>query len=72
MYQASAPRFVHMLNNLATLLDKAQAHAEAKKLEAISLTAIVNREIPMSIKATLLAGAATALMTWAGDRKSVV
>ena len=39
MYQASAPRFVHMLNNLATLLDKAQAHAEAKKLEATSLTA---------------------------------
>jgi len=39
MYQASAPRFVHMLNNLSTLLDKAQAHAEAKKLDAASLTA---------------------------------
>ena len=39
MYQASAPRFVHMLNNLSALLDKAQAHAEAKKLDQASLTA---------------------------------
>jgi hypothetical protein len=38
MYQASAPRFAHMLRNLATLLDKAQAHAEAKKLEPSALT----------------------------------
>ena len=38
MYQASAPRFAHMLRNLSTLLDKAQAHAEAKKLEPSALT----------------------------------
>jgi hypothetical protein len=38
MYQASAPRFAHMLRNLATLLDKAQAHVEAKKLEPSALT----------------------------------
>ena len=38
MYQASAPRFVHMLRNLSTLLDKAQAHAESKKLEPSALT----------------------------------
>lgn len=25
MYQVSIPRFVHMLNNLAVILDKAQA-----------------------------------------------
>ena len=33
MYQASAPRFVNMLKNLSAILDKAQAHAEAKKIE---------------------------------------
>ncbi|HLE67491.1 MAG TPA: DUF1993 family protein, partial [Burkholderiales bacterium] len=33
MYQASAPRFVNMLKNLSAVLDKAQAHAEAKKIE---------------------------------------
>jgi hypothetical protein len=38
MYQASAPRFARMLRNLATLLDKAQAHAEAKKIEPSALT----------------------------------
>jgi hypothetical protein len=38
MYQASSPRFVHMLRNLSTLLDKAQAHAEAKKIEPSALT----------------------------------
>ncbi len=39
MYAASAPRFVHMLNNLAALLDKAQAHVDAKKLDPAALTA---------------------------------
>jgi hypothetical protein len=33
MYQASAPRFVHMLRNLSAILDKAEAYAEAKKLD---------------------------------------
>jgi hypothetical protein len=39
MYAASAPRFVHMLNNLAALLDKAQAHIDAKNLDPAALTA---------------------------------
>ena len=39
MYQASAPRFVHILNNLSVMLDKAQAHAEAKKIDPAALTA---------------------------------
>ena len=39
MYQASAPRFVNMLKNLSVLLDKAQAHAEARKIEPAALTA---------------------------------
>ena len=38
MYQASAPRFVNMLNNLAGILDKAAAHAEAKQIDALVLT----------------------------------
>lgn len=38
MYQASAPRFVHMLSNLSAILDKAKAHAEAKKIDPAALT----------------------------------
>ena len=38
MYQASAPRFVNMLNNLSAILDKAQAHTEAKKIDPTVLT----------------------------------
>jgi len=33
MYQASIPVFVRMLDNLSTILDKAAAHAEAKKID---------------------------------------
>ncbi len=33
MYQASIPAFVRMLNNLSAILDKAAAHAEAKKID---------------------------------------
>ncbi len=39
MYQASAPRFVNMLKNLSAILDKAQAHAEAKKIDPAVLLA---------------------------------
>ena len=39
MFQASAPRFVNTLNNLSAILDKAQAHAEAKKIDPLALTA---------------------------------
>src|SRR5581483_11455322 len=38
MYQASAPRFVNMLTNLSAILDKAQAHAEARKIDPAALT----------------------------------
>ena len=38
MYEASAPRFVNILNNLAVLLDKAQAHCEARKIDPLVLT----------------------------------
>ena len=39
MYQASAPRFINVLGNLSAILDKAQAHVDAKKLDAAALTA---------------------------------
>jgi hypothetical protein len=39
MYQASAPRFANTLANLAGILDKAQAHAEARGLDPLVLTA---------------------------------
>jgi hypothetical protein len=38
MYQASAPRFVNALRNLSAILDKAQAHAEGKKIDQAALT----------------------------------
>jgi hypothetical protein len=38
MYQASVPRFVNILGNLSNILDKAQAHVDAKKLEPATLT----------------------------------
>ena len=38
MYQASVPRFVNILNNLTGILDKAQAHVDAKKIDASVLT----------------------------------
>jgi len=38
MYQASAPRFANTLKNLAALLDKTQAHCEAKKIDALAIT----------------------------------
>ena len=38
MYQASAPRFVNILNNLAAILDKAQVHCDLKKIDPLVLT----------------------------------
>jgi hypothetical protein len=37
MYQASVPRFVNILGNLSNILDKAQAHIEAKKIAETTL-----------------------------------
>jgi hypothetical protein len=38
MYQASVPRFVAALTNLSAILDKAQAHVDARKLDETALT----------------------------------
>ncbi|MEO8459880.1 MAG: DUF1993 domain-containing protein [Dokdonella sp.] len=37
MYDASVPVFIHGLTNLSTILDKAKAHAEAKKIDPDAL-----------------------------------
>ena len=39
MYQASVPVFIRMLDNLAAILEKAAAHAEAKKIDPAVLPA---------------------------------
>lgn len=39
MYQASLPSLIRSLNNLAVILEKGAAHAEAKKIEASVLIA---------------------------------
>jgi len=33
MYQSSIPPFIHVLNNLAVILEKGAAHADAKKID---------------------------------------
>jgi hypothetical protein len=38
MYQASVPRFISILGNLSNILDKAQAHVDAKKFDPAALT----------------------------------
>ena len=38
MYQASAPRFANTLKNLSAILDKAKAHAAARKIDEQVLT----------------------------------
>ncbi len=40
MYQASAPRFANTLKNLSAILDKAKAHAEAKKIDEQVMTSL--------------------------------
>ena len=37
MYQASAPRFANTLKNLSAILDRAKAHAEARKIDELVL-----------------------------------
>ena len=38
MYQASVPRFLNVLGNLSRILDKVEAHADAKKIDLAALT----------------------------------
>lgn len=38
MYDASVPRFAAMLKNLSAILDKAEAHAAARKIDPLNFT----------------------------------
>ena len=38
MYQASAPRFANILRNLSALIEKADAHCAAKKIDPAAIT----------------------------------
>ena len=38
MYQVSVPRFINILTNLSAILDKVQAHVDAKKIDPAALT----------------------------------
>ena len=40
MYQASVPRLINGLTNLSHILGKAQAHAEAKKIDPVVFAAM--------------------------------
>ncbi len=39
MYQASTPRFANLLRNLSALIEKADAHCAAKKIDPAAITA---------------------------------
>jgi hypothetical protein len=60
MYQASVPRFVTILGNLMNILDKAQAHVEAKKLDAETLTRyrLFPDMLPMAMQVSIACDAA--------------
>ena len=60
MYQASVPRFINILGNLSLILDKAQAHADAKKLDPAALTTsrLFPDMLPMSAQVQIACDAA--------------
>lgn len=60
MYQASVPRFVNILGNLSNILDKAQAHIDAKKIEPSVLTQyrLFPDMLPMSVQVQIACDAA--------------
>ena len=60
MYQASVPRFINILGNLSLILDKAQAYADAKKLDPAALTTsrLFPDMLPMSAQVQIACDAA--------------
>jgi hypothetical protein len=64
MYEASAPRFIKTLNNLSAILDKAQAHAEAKKIDPLVLTSfrLFPDMLPMTSQVQIACDAAKGAM----------
>src|SRR5213076_435352 len=60
MYQASVPRFVNILGNLINILDKAQAHVDAKKIDPEVLTGyrLFPDMLPMTMQVRIACDAA--------------
>ena len=60
MYQASVPRFVNILGNLMNILDKAQAHVDAGKIDPETLPAfrLFPDMLPMSRQVQIACDAA--------------
>lgn len=60
MYQASVPRFVNILGNLNNILDKAQAHIEARKIDPSVLTQyrLFPDMLPMTVQVQIACDAA--------------
>ena len=65
MYQASVPRFVNILGNLASILDKAQAYVEAKKIDPSVLPnyRIAPDMLPLSAQVQIACDSAKGLVT---------
>ena len=57
MIQSSAPLFMRMLGNLSALLDKAQAHADAKKFDSANY--LQDPLLPRLLECITLEGAST-------------
>ena len=64
MYQASAPVFTRMLTNLSVVLDKAQAHADAKKFDSANYLGarLAPDMLPMSKQVQIACDAAKGCM----------
>ena len=64
MYQASVPCFVRTLGNLSAILGKAQAHVDAKKLDATALTSyrLYPDMLPMTRQVQIACDAAKGLV----------
>lgn len=64
MYQASVPCFVRTLGNLSAILDKAQAHVDAKKIDPLALTSyrLYPDMLPMTRQVQIACDAAKGLV----------
>ncbi len=64
MYQASVPCFVRTLGNLSAILDKAQAHVDARKIDSAALTSfrLFPDMLPMNRQVQIACDAAKGLV----------
>ena len=82
MYSASVPVFVRMLGNLQNWLDKAQAHAEARKFDPVNFVGLrlapdmlpLNRQVQIasdSAKACLARLAGVEMPSWKDEETTL-